>query len=189
MVELGGVATRATLLRLTSRAELDRAVLGGDVVRVARGKLALPQADEALRAAHALAGVLSHTSAAMQWGWELKTVPKRPHVTVPEKRKVSVHRRNGVHLHRCDLQRIAVSACGPGAPRIRRICAEASGDAANPFESVLRAIALDVRGLRVRPQVTIAASVQWWTVGSCSASPGRTSCTTPTTCVRFSRMS
>jgi hypothetical protein len=103
LAELGGVATRATLVRLTSRAELDRAVLGGDVVRVARGKLALPQADEGLRAAHALSGVLSHTSAALHWGWELKTVPERPHVTVPEKRRVAPERRAGVFLHRCDL--------------------------------------------------------------------------------------
>ncbi|MEO7942155.1 MAG: hypothetical protein ABIR34_02010, partial [Marmoricola sp.] len=103
LVELGGVATRATLVRLTSRAELDRALLGGDIVRVARGKLASPRADEGLRAAHALSGVLSQTSAALHWGWELKTVPKNPHVTVPEKRRVSPERRRGVSLHRGDL--------------------------------------------------------------------------------------
>ncbi|MGO4598140.1 hypothetical protein [Terrabacter sp. 2RAF25] len=34
----------------------------------------------------------------------------------------------------------------------------ASGKAANPFESVLRAIALDVPGLDVRPQIGIAVS-------------------------------
>lgn len=205
LVELGGVATRATIVRLTSRADLDRALLVGDVVRVARGRLALPQADEALRAAHALSGVLSHTSAAHYWGWELKTVPQRPHVTVPQKRRVSADRRRGVDLHRCDLhpdevsglvttpettllqslrllpfdeglavadsalrsgvppstlRRIAASARGPGAPRIRRACAEATGQAANPFESVLRAIALDIVGLHVRPQVRIAPRVR-----------------------------
>jgi len=35
------------------------------------------------------------------------------------------------------------------------VAREASGEAANPFESVLRAIALGVRGLTVRPQVEI----------------------------------
>lgn len=199
--ELGGVADRATLVELTSRAELDRAVQAGEVLRVARGKLALPQADEALTAAHALAGVLSHTSAALHWGWELKTVPDLPHVTVPEKRRVSVERRRGVHLHRADLhpddvdgvatsreftlrqclrslafdeglavadsalrngeppstlRRIRASARGPGSPRVRRICAEASPEAANPFESALRGIALDVPGLNVKPQVRIS---------------------------------
>jgi very-short-patch-repair endonuclease len=40
-------------------------------------------------------------------------------------------------------------------PRVRRVVASASSLAANPFESVLRAIALDVPGLTVRPQVEI----------------------------------
>jgi very-short-patch-repair endonuclease len=205
LLELGGVANRATLVRLTSRAELDRAVRAGDVVRVARGRLALPQADEAVRAAHALCGVLSHTSAALHWGWELKSVPQQPHVTVPAKRKVAAARRAGVVLHRADLhpddvrglatspeltveqclrtlpfdeglavadsalrngmppstlRRISASARGPGAPGIRRACAEATPKAANPFESVLRAIALDVPGLRVEPQRFVAPGVR-----------------------------
>ena len=37
-----------------------------------------------------------------------------------------------------------------------RVAAEASGKAANPFESVLRAIALDVDGLDLRPQEVIS---------------------------------
>lgn len=54
------------------------------------------------------------------------------------------------------LERIAEEARGPGAPRIRRVAREASPRAANPFESALRAIALDVPGLAVRPQVLIS---------------------------------
>jgi hypothetical protein len=42
------------------------------------------------------------------------------------------------------LRRIAASGRGPGAPQVRRVAVEDDGDAANPFESVLRAIALDV---------------------------------------------
>lgn len=53
------------------------------------------------------------------------------------------------------LQRIAESARGPGSPQMRRVAAEATPMAANPFESVLRAISLDVPGLDMRPQVTI----------------------------------
>ncbi len=53
------------------------------------------------------------------------------------------------------LARIADEARGPGAPQVRRVAAEASGLAANPFESALRATALQVPGLRVEPQVTI----------------------------------
>jgi very-short-patch-repair endonuclease len=54
------------------------------------------------------------------------------------------------------LQRVAEAARGPGSPQIRRVVAEATPLAANPFESVLRAISLDVPGLAMRPQVTIA---------------------------------
>jgi len=42
-----------------------------------------------------------------------------------------------------------------GRGRCLRVAREASDLAANPFESVLRAIALDVRGLDLRPQVVI----------------------------------
>lgn len=44
---------------------------------------------------------------------------------------------------------------GPGAVQVRRVCRNATDLAANPFESVLRAIAEDVDGLDLRPQVLI----------------------------------
>jgi very-short-patch-repair endonuclease len=53
------------------------------------------------------------------------------------------------------FERLAEQAKGPGAPRIRRVCGDSTGDAANPFESALRALANDVDGLSVRPQVRI----------------------------------
>jgi very-short-patch-repair endonuclease len=53
------------------------------------------------------------------------------------------------------LEDVAHRARGPGAPQARRVAALASGRAANPFESALRAIAVDVAGLQVRPQVRI----------------------------------
>lgn len=59
------------------------------------------------------------------------------------------------------LTRVARLARGPGAPRIRRLVAESRGEAANPFESVLRAICLDVAGLHVRPQVLITSVDPW----------------------------
>lgn len=200
LIELGGVASYRMLTRYCTRDDLDRGLAGGDIVRVARGRYALPEADEAIRVAHALQGVLSHGSAALAWGWALKDVPDRPHVTVPVKRKVSTSARAGIHLHRRDLhedqvsdgrtgvaltleqclrtmpfpdalavadsalregvlpetlQNLARNVRGPGAPRIRAVAAVANGLAANPFESVLRAVALDVPGLAVRPQVWI----------------------------------
>ena len=53
------------------------------------------------------------------------------------------------------LLRVAEEALGPGSPQMRRVAHCASAEAADPFESALRAIALDVPGLDVQPQVTI----------------------------------
>ena len=53
---------------------------------------------------------------------------------------------------------LADEMTGPGAGQGRRVAREADGRAANPFESVLRAIALDVPGLHLEPQVVVAES-------------------------------
>lgn len=45
---------------------------------------------------------------------------------------------------------------GPGAAQARRVARHADGRAANPLESVLRAIALDIPGIQVSPQQTVA---------------------------------
>ena len=55
-----------------------------------------------------------------------------------------------------DLRSAAASVTGKGAPAARRVAAEANALAANPFESALRAVALDVPGLHVVPQHPIA---------------------------------
>jgi very-short-patch-repair endonuclease len=197
---VGGVATRGHLIEMTSRAEVDRARETGEIVVLARGRYALPVADAARAAAHRLTGTASHRSAALLWGWAVKTPPEVPEVTVPKNRKVTGEQSRGVLLHRADLgaddlrdgatsrdrtlvdclrtlpfdeglavadsalregfaaarlRALARDAAGPGSRMIRRVAAEATADAANPFESVLRAIALDVPGLAVRPQVSI----------------------------------
>lgn len=56
------------------------------------------------------------------------------------------------------LRRIAAQARGPGAPQVRRVAREADGEAANPFESVLRAIALDVPGMSVQAQRVVVTA-------------------------------
>lgn len=195
----GGIADRASLIARTSRSEVDRALGNGAVVRDGHGRYALPVADAARRAANALDGVVSHRSAALLHGWELKTTPREPDVLVPKNRKVAAWRREGIALHRgpsgqcvrrvtsqertvvdcmralpfdealavadsalrhgsftpAELIALAADARGPGAARCRRVAGLADGRSANPFESVLRAIALDVPGLDVRPQVEI----------------------------------
>lgn len=41
--QLGGVAPRATLVRLVGRNSLDRAITAGDVIRLAHGRYGLPE--------------------------------------------------------------------------------------------------------------------------------------------------
>jgi very-short-patch-repair endonuclease len=53
-----------------------------------------------------------------------------------------------------ELLDAAAAVRGKGAARARRVAGHASGLAANPFESMLRAIAVEA-GLSVRPQVGI----------------------------------
>lgn len=200
LVEIGGVASRKTLVKLTSRLQVDRALEAGEIVADSRGRYALPAADQALRAANRLHAVLSHSSAALALGWEVKLAPEKPHLTFPKRRKLSPAQRRGIHVHRADLvtddlagfgtsvhrtltdclrslpfdealtiadsalrhealtsaqlRLLASGVRGPGAVEARRVASLASPLAANPFESVLRALAIQA-GLDVEPQVAI----------------------------------
>ena len=58
------------------------------------------------------------------------------------------------------LNRVAASAQGPGAAKVRRVLGRADDRAANPFESVLRHLSLDVPGLRLVPQRVVVGSRQ-----------------------------
>lgn len=58
-------------------------------------------------------------------------------------------------LRPADLRRIAATTRGPGCRQARQVARAARPEAANPFESVLRAIALGVPGLHVEPQVVL----------------------------------
>ena len=189
----GGVARRRDLAPLTTGLELAGCVQAGDIVRDARGRYSLADAHDARRTANAVTGVLSHTSAALLWGWSVKTVPERPHVTVRRKRRLSPDQRLLIVAHWRDLGAaeivngatspertlldcmtdlafdealsVADSALRAGAIGPRRLvtlAATARGNgarqarrAANPFESVLRATAIDVKGLHVTPQLVI----------------------------------
>ncbi len=202
LIRLGGVADTRALLRHTTRSAIRQALRHGQVVRDARARYALPSASRGLRAAHWLTAVASHLTAATLLGWEVKTVPTVPTVTVPRNRRVPPERREDVEVRWADLGReevlerrvtapgrtvmdcakdipfdealaVADSAIRHGAldqvqlvrlaaqmprrhrPACLRVAFAANGRAANPFESVLRAIALDVPGLHVAPQVVV----------------------------------
>ncbi len=197
----GGVASTRSLLRLTTARHLRAALLRGEVLRVTRGRWALPQASEGLRAAASLAGAASHTSAALVHGWEVAHPPERPQVVVPRNRNVAGPRRRGTELrwrpvasdelaHHLTAMDRTVIDCARDLPfadalavadsalrhrdvdhhrlvsmaealpttgrrEAQRVVEHADPRAANPFESVLRAIALGVPGLCVRPQQLI----------------------------------
>lgn len=199
---LGGSASRQALTRLALPADVRRLLQSGDIVRDGRGRYSLPGIDAARRAANAVSGVVSHTSAALCWGWEVKTVPARPHVTLRRNRRLEPARRLPLVTHWADLGpddirdgvtsrertladclatlpfdealaiadsalrhesvtpstlvAIAAARTGPGSARGRRVAGLADARSANPFESVLRAIAVEVRGLQLVPQVDIS---------------------------------
>ncbi|WP_162599885.1 DUF559 domain-containing protein [Nocardioides solisilvae] len=197
---LGGVASTAELVTLTSRRRLHTAVRSGLVVRAGRGRYVLGSTPAHRAAAVRLHGVLSHTDAALHWGWKVKVPPDLPHVTVSPRRHLRRGDHPAVHLHwravRDDearggvttplrtaldcardlpfdealavvdsalrqravcgatLRAAAADLRGPGSARARRVVALADGRAANPFESVLRALAVEA-GLTVLPQHAI----------------------------------
>lgn len=197
---LGGTAPRAPLLALVSRRALRRAVTQRTVIRIGRDRYTLPAGDQARRAAVMLNGYLSHVSAAVHHGWEVRAVPERPQVAIPRGRKAM--RATSVDVRRLDLQaddvdglatnplqtvlwcardlpfadsltvadsalrhgavdrdqlvRAATAIPGGAGRRAERVARYADGGAANPFESTLRAIAID-EGLGVIPQFEVRA--------------------------------
>lgn len=200
MPVLGGVATRGMLERLTSRAALAAALANGDLVKVNRGRYAVPGVHDGTQLALTVTGHVCLVSAALAHGWKVKAVPPLPQIAVPKDRRIPADVRSRMEvtwvdledgrieglatdarttLEMCgrrlpfdealaiadsalrdgfaqeDLRVLAESAKGPGSARLRRVAARADGRAANPFESVLRAISLDVPRLEVEPHVRI----------------------------------
>jgi very-short-patch-repair endonuclease len=205
---LGGITSRKPLLRLVTRGDLERSVAAGDVVRVARGRYALPTDDRARHSAQALTGTAVLVTAAAHWGWARMWEPRQPQVAVPRGRNVDVQARAGVELRWRDLprqdvvdqwvttrertlldcaallpfdqalaitdsalrdrsvSRSALLARAAALPHLHRgraekVFTQADPLAANPFESALRAIALEVPGLEVRCQVRIDDEHGW----------------------------
>lgn len=204
MPVLGGVATRDMLVRLTSRTALDSALATGELVKVNRGRYAVPGVHEGTELALTVTGHVCLASAALAHGWKVKVVPDRPQIAVPKDRRIdeSVRARMSVtwtDLHDSQVEGLATDAAttlamcgrrlpfdealaiadsalrdgfpiarlhalakaarGPGSARLRRVAAHADGRSDNPFESVLRAIAIEVPGLEVEPQVRITGDL------------------------------
>lgn len=210
LAELGGVASRAELLRTTERRHLDAALRSGVITASARGRYVLPAMAGATTLAHALCGVLSYRHACLQHGWSVKQLPTRPELTMAKGRRPDPVLATAATLHRADLgsddvvrlggvrvtstdrtlvdclrglpfdEAITIADAalrsgvtpgrlrtlvrdlgGPGSRQARRVAREATPLAASPLESVLRAVALDVPGLAVRPQVPLWAGARF----------------------------
>lgn len=190
LTRLGGIGSTAEVLTLTTRKRLRRAVEARQVVRVSRGRYALPTADEARAVAREVGGHLRLLSAAAHWGWETKWPARFPQVVAPRRPGTPVHAelayavlppsdRDGWATSRLrtvldcaaelpfdEALAVADSALRhgdlfhddllaslrPDTPeRVRRVLEHATPLAANPFESVLRAILVEA-GIDVVPQ-------------------------------------
>ncbi|MFL6080075.1 MAG: DUF559 domain-containing protein [Ornithinibacter sp.] len=62
----------------------------------------------------------------------------------------------GRAVTKAELREAASRAAGPGARQVRRVAAHADGSAANPFESVLRALCIE-EGFELAPQLELWA--------------------------------
>lgn len=102
----GGTATWRELRGVVHSRAIAAAVADGSIVRTRSGRYAVATADAALVAADGVAGVVSHTSAALHHGWSIKAPAARPHVTVRPGRRLDAKARAGVTLH---VRRLAVS--------------------------------------------------------------------------------
>lgn len=82
----GGIAAAAPLVAASSRRKLRTAVARGEIVRVGHDRYALPVAAWGQRLAVQLDAHLSHLSAALHHGWEVRGVPAEPHLILPTSR-------------------------------------------------------------------------------------------------------
>ncbi|QIK75256.1 DUF559 domain-containing protein [Nocardioides piscis] len=195
LTRLGGIASAADVLALTSRKRLRRAVSAGRVLHVSRNRYALPSADEARAVAAAVDGHLRLLSAAAHWEWETRRPAPFPQVQVAEKPAHPVDALLAVGplprrdrdgwatskvrtvldcaaelrfdealtvadsaLRHGDVTREALLAALPAdaGAVVRRVVEHANPLAANPFESVLRAILVEA-GIEVVPQWAVTA--------------------------------
>lgn len=129
---LGGVATYRQLRAVATAAELQSALASDAVVRLARGRYALPVGEQGRRAAHELKGVACLTTAAAAWGWKLKQSPRRPAIAVPRGRKVSPAVRSRVDVRWRDYDAAEVDGWVTAPLRTVLDCARAL-----PFDEAL----------------------------------------------------
>lgn len=100
---LGGIATFAELRSTVSRRAIERAVVLDEISKDRRGRYVLASTPQHLRTAHELSAVLSHESAALHYGWKVKSAPELPELTVRRSRRLSPRDRARSVAHYSDL--------------------------------------------------------------------------------------
>lgn len=147
----GGVAGPVLLLA-SGRSAVDAAIASGTVIRVGRGRFALPVVASSLGVAHGLSGVLSHVSAARFWGWEVASPISRVEVIVPRDRRP---RPSSALIRRRDLA--ASDIAPPGVTTPLRTVLDVATD--HPFLEALAVADSALRSKRVTADELIAAAV------------------------------
>lgn len=85
---LGGVARWNEIECLVTRADVDAELAAGTISRLRRGTYALGDIEDVRARAEAVAGTVSHLSAAISHGWKVKHPPDRPTITLPRNRSL-----------------------------------------------------------------------------------------------------
>jgi very-short-patch-repair endonuclease len=167
----GGFASRASLIRATSRREVDEALRSGAIVRVGHGRYALPSVDDAVARAAGMNGVLCLTSAAQHHGWEVRAAPVEPHILVPRNRRVPPGRRQGIVLHRGTLgpddisdgiatsRELTLVQCMRGLPHADALSVVDSA-LRHGEEATLRRVVATVRGAGRQKVLTLAGQAR-----------------------------
>jgi very-short-patch-repair endonuclease len=198
---LGGICTWRELRRAVHWRSITAALEEGSIVRRGRGIYALSTADDGMVLARRMTAVASHRTAALHWGWKVKTTPALPDVTIPANRKLRKSVRGLATVHwralasgdvaggwvttrvrtvidccldlpfdealavfdsalRGGLKKGEVTEAALALGKIQRrrvldVARVASHRAANPFESALRALAIEAESASFEPQLRI----------------------------------
>ncbi len=147
----GGVAG-PVLLRACGRGSVRSALAAGLVVRVGRGRFALPAVVDSVGVAHGMSGVLSHLSAARFWGWEVASPMDAVEVVVPRDRRPPRGARAVVR--RRDLALVDVAM--PGVTSPLRTVLDVATD--HPFPAALATADSALRSRLVSADELIAAA-------------------------------
>ena len=122
MPVLGGVASRSMIVRVTSRRALEAALAAGDIVRVNRGRYAVPRVHQGTELALKVTGHVCLASAALSHGWKVKVVPDLPQIAVPKDRRIDGATRATMDLVWIDLRDEHVEGLATNASTTLEMC-------------------------------------------------------------------